>query len=147
MLQHEDWDKKRIVELQEIRAERTKFKAERDVLNKRIITQAESIVQYQANEDRLATERDRQYEFNAGMIVKQAELEAELEQYRERERWIPVSERLPKAGDEVLILIMAIKGEPARTAADRHRGARGWYNWEDKYVTHWRPLPLPPEEK
>lgn len=73
---------------------------------------------------------------------KQAEAEAERDALREKQRWIPVSEKLPEydmpqlaltAGDEVLIANYAY-GE--------------WFDtWgQDVDVAHWMPLPEAAEE-
>ncbi len=92
---------------------------------------------------------------NRELLVKQLEIDrltaelthltAELAELRERTRWIPVSEGLPEAGVEVLLfddysdyltdrLLRVENGEPV------------WMCDYD-YVTHWMPLPNPPEEE
>ena len=74
--------------------------------------------------------------------------ERELAELRERTRWIPVSERLPE--DNVEVFFLTIQG----------RVMVGWHNsrvpqWisivnysANNYanVTHWMPLPEPPED-
>jgi len=81
-------------------------------------------------------------------------LQAENARLREQLRWIPVGERLPEKnysdiGDEVLVKL----GYPLeRTAAMKFDEgvfySGGWgspsTDWTDK-VTHWMPLPEPPE--
>lgn len=58
----------------------------------------------------------------------------------ESKRWIPVSERLPERGQEVIIYTGNIQ-KPTVLA---------YQFWNPKYdtwahVTHWMPLPTPPE--
>lgn len=54
-----------------------------------------------------------------------------------RQRWIPCSERLPEVGVEVLVY-----SESDGEAVDYYGGE--FFRWPD--VTHWMPLPEPPEE-
>ena len=74
------------------------------------------------------------------------DLKAELSQLRERIRWIPVSERLPKRDGFYLVL-------------ENVNQVAGYYHWCKQFgwntdggriniqsVTHWMPLPEPPEE-
>ena len=66
----------------------------------------------------------------------------------ERERWIPVAERLPKDGAD--ILAYTENGENARIVpANYDRGI--WYdccfNRVAENITHWMPLPEPPKEE
>jgi len=70
-----------------------------------------------------------------------AELEAER-------RWIPVSERLPKENAPVLVLTVLggmfvdfIHGKSVVT------GNPDFYELDIEDVTHWMPLPTPPEVK
>ena len=73
---------------------------------------------------------------------------------RERQRWIPVTERLPETEDFVLAVV---NGKPTENIAlvdsieiaSFMRG-EGWFldmypEWEDPKVTHWMPLPPAPE--
>lgn len=59
-------------------------------------------------------------------------------------QWIPVSERLPKEDERVLVWLGA--GEITYTQIDTDRLHKGkWRRWS-KHVTHWMPLPEPPKE-
>lgn len=55
----------------------------------------------------------------------------------ERQRWIPCSERLPEAGEEVLVF-----SRSRGIAVDYYD--RCLFGYAD--VTHWMPLPEPPGE-
>jgi hypothetical protein len=64
--------------------------------------------------------------------------------------WIPVTERLPEdMNDRVLVLLKNSYHYPIgdkRMDTDRYRGEyRKWVRYGD-LVTHWMPLPEPPEE-
>ena len=62
--------------------------------------------------------------------------EAALREQEER-RWIPVTERLPDVGTEVLVY-----SEDDGICVDYYGGdSFGYYD-----VTHWMPLPEPPKE-
>lgn len=73
---------------------------------------------------------------------------------REKQQWIPVTERLPETEDFVLAVV---NGKPAEnvTLVDSIEIAsfmrdEGWCldmypEWEDPKVTHWMPLPPAPE--
>ena len=67
------------------------------------------------------------------------ELEAELAALREANRWIPVSERLPENGQEILAL------GRSKTVDNWlfYQAVEGVFRME---YTHWRPLPEPPEQ-
>lgn len=61
-------------------------------------------------------------------------------------RWIPCSERLPESTDRVLVAITACKYPGITPELDTDRCVKGnWVRWGDN-VTHWQPLPEPPEE-
>lgn len=66
------------------------------------------------------------------LAAEVAALRAELAAYRERDRWIPVEERLPEDGQ---VVIMAIHGSPHEVdvISGDLLAALG--------ATHWRPLP------
>ena len=69
----------------------------------------------------------------------------ELLERRKADRWIQVSERLPDAVDDYLVEIQSARGlakwRDVKTFADgKFHGMRCGDN-----VTHWRPLPVPPE--
>ena len=57
-------------------------------------------------------------------------------------RWIPVTERLPEDGKDVLVLIRGI------VDVGLHSAQYGWetYTMGTVGITHWMPLPEPPEE-
>jgi hypothetical protein len=80
-----------------------------------------------------------------------ATLEAQL-------RWIPVEERLPEDGEPVLTIYCtkgALSGTTIRARViDKDFDSRVvWYDTEaghwvkENNITHWMPLPNPPEEK
>lgn len=78
------------------------------------------------------------------------DLESLLSQEKERHRWIPVSERLPENDSDVLVILEKYKPESKwkrRTVAlwDEPKGL--WFDEKCNVVnvTHWQPLPAPPE--
>ena len=79
----------------------------------------------------------------SALLSRIAELEA-------AQRWIPVSERLPEDGETVFVIIhdgferFENGNEVARLT---YLGNGNWWSWEsERYVvTHWMPLPQPPE--
>lgn len=73
------------------------------------------------------------------------ELEAENARLREERRWIPVKERLPQVGEWVMIFEKSggvsnvfVDFENYETRTDIE-----WFGADD--VTHWMPLPEPPD--
>ena len=65
---------------------------------------------------------------------------------QERTRWVPVTERLPEVGRKVLISWTA-NGEICFDTAFRLIDGWSATHWElSADVTHWMPLPEPPEE-
>ena len=93
------------------------------------------------------------------MIYLEQELATELLQARQRirdleeqQRWIPVSERLPEVDKRVEIF----GGFEQTTHIGHYREhAKQWDSEDGGYwhgknfglITHWRPLPEPPEER
>ena len=66
-------------------------------------------------------------------------------------RWIPVGARLPNDGQ--LCAIVSMESWPARTMAIARYRSDDLHEWEGQefgyylYVTHWLPLPEPPENR
>lgn len=61
-------------------------------------------------------------------------------------RWMPI-ETVPKDGTEVWVYLAEREGLPAfQTRCAWHPDA-GWCACELREVTHWMPLPTPPEEQ
>ena len=86
------------------------------------------------------------------------EARAELARLQEERRWIPVSERLPKYGKPSLTIYHTKNATSQITirclVEDRDDKLRViWYDIENglwvngNNITHWMPLPEPPEEK
>ena len=77
-------------------------------------------------------------------------LNARIAELEAAQRWIPVSERLPEDGETVFVIIhdgferFENGNEVARLT---YLGNGNWWSWEsERYVvTHWMPLPQPPE--
>ena len=69
-----------------------------------------------------------------------AELEA-------AQRWIPVSERLPEDEKTVIVAINDVLEHTNEVARLTYLGNSNWWSWKsERYiVTHWMPLPEPPE--
>jgi len=90
-------------------------------------------------EERHGTRKDYEAEIN--------ELKAEIDRLKSERRWIPVSERLPNRDGFYLIL-------------ENVNQVAGYYHWCKQFgwntdggrihiqtVTHWMPLPTPPEDE
>jgi len=62
------------------------------------------------------------------------------------QRWIPVSERLPDDEREVLCMYQGVYG-PIVSSFWRDRGGRSHFSSQSgsQPITHWLPLPAPPE--
>ncbi len=68
----------------------------------------------------------------------------EIERLQNERRWIPVSERLPDIGVEVLVFDE--RGDIMIDELCRWQSELIWAD-DDDGVTHWMPRPLPPEEE
>ena len=95
-------------------------------------------------------------------------LEAELTALKARQRWIPVTERLPDIyekdpGWSTTVLFMTSKGHVHSGYRNIGRAQKSFYDddwtppywldesedlsFEEEEVTHWMPLPVPPKEE
>ena len=69
--------------------------------------------------------------------------------------WIPVTERLPEPGKMVLLIVsgkvknivLVYACELGEFDTDEGWILEMWPEWKDPKVTHWMPLPEPPEEE
>lgn len=59
------------------------------------------------------------------------------------QKWIPVEEKLPENGQQV-IRYHGLAWNPKKTAAFYYEGDEKLYGWSD--VTHWWPVPEAPKE-
>ena len=72
-----------------------------------------------------------------------------------RQKWIPVTERLPEGSDDVLAVVFGRPMQNIELIGALHIAAycgddAGWYvpeypDWDAPRVTHWMPLPEAPE--
>ena len=84
-----------------------------------------------------------------------AELEAEIDQLtahdateRQDDKWIPVGERLPEDTERMLTIVYDAFEDTTAISILQHYGDGDWFSWDSgRYVvTHWMPLPEPPQE-
>ena len=79
------------------------------------------------------------------LIAYVESLELENLQLKEKIRWIPVEERLPEVGE--FVLVAEKKGGITESFVDfedyETRDGIEWFGADE--VTHWMPLPEPPE--
>ena len=83
----------------------------------------------------------------SGIVERASKAEARIAELEEKQRWIPVSERLPEIGFTGLCQVAGNGYVIARYAPYDSEG--GWTSDEIGYcfVSHWMPLPPPPEEE
>lgn len=80
----------------------------------------------------------------------------EIAVLQERQKWIPVTERLPEGDDDVLAVVHGRPTQNIELIGALHFAAycgsdACWYvpeypDWDAPQVTHWMPLPDGPEE-
>ena len=74
--------------------------------------------------------------------VRMLELTASrLRELEEKQRWIPVTERLPERGQEVLVYDGGVLKPEVHSYSFWHQDFSSWSR-----ITHWLPLPEPPKE-
>lgn len=75
--------------------------------------------------------------------------ESELAALREQTRWIPVEERLPDSGVDVLTCSIGYQYVSEYSLSQDKKSWRNAVGWPYalESVTHWMPLPPPPEVK
>jgi len=93
------------------------------------------------------------YEGFRCLICDATEMARELLERREADRWIPVSERLPEDRKPVLVFTVGLSKPDGIRMASFNKDQPLSMFWHGqiagygKGVTHWRPLPAPPDAK
>jgi len=86
-----------------------------------------------------------------GYLKRRIIEDMEPTEYELARRWIPVEERLPTAGEEVLSFSENYGHVVARLDGGKwyaiHTDTETGEPWIREEVTHWMPLPEPPEVK
>lgn len=83
------------------------------------------------------------------LIAEHKKLQAENAELKKQSQWISIDDKLPENDDYVLITDSAgftVVGYfwPFDSSTYRNKGA--WYYGDhEQFVTHWMPLPTPPE--
>jgi hypothetical protein len=85
--------------------------------------------------DKAARAMDHSYARMLNMTAKR------LRELDEKQRWIPVTERLPEPGQEVIVFS---GGVVEGTVFAYHFWNKDFQSWQ--HITHWMPLPEPPKE-
>lgn len=76
--------------------------------------------------------------------------EANIALYGALPKWIPVTERLPKEGEFVLVYgdLYANKHDGGVIAVSKRMDWNYWQGFgRERDITHWMPLPQPPKEE
>lgn len=93
---------------------------------------------------------DQHADYGVGAVVRRMRrAEAEIERLRGRDRWVPVSERLPAATDGhrsgfVLCYVPDYPGEKRRPGYYDYSRQKWYFSASSGTVTHWQPLPAGP---
>lgn len=82
----------------------------------------------------------------SGIVERASKAESRIAELEAERRWIPVSERLPDNWESVLTIDISKSTRDAVTAFYNPETSR-WstHSAGDLWVTHWMPLPEPPE--
>lgn len=102
--------------------------------------------------DDLAEAADRIDNQNAHIAALQQEIE---KLWAQVPRWTPVAERLPSGDNQVLVVVSGKPKENITLAGAVELATlysdgwclETWPEWTGANVTHWMPLPEPPEEE
>ena len=70
-------------------------------------------------------------------------LEKILDYWKNRPQWISVKDRLPEGDVRVLVILNSKRSDTEMDTDRMHAGE--WVRWGND-VTHWMPLPEPPED-
>jgi hypothetical protein len=95
---------------------------------------------------------ERLDEREAVMLVSREEgyklLMDEIKTLHDERRWVPCAERLPEERRRVMAMVPSVYGpQVAWLVSGRWYDGIGGCGALDGRVTHWMPLPAPPEEK
>lgn len=86
--------------------------------------------------DKAARAQDHGYARMLNMTAKR------MQELEEKQRWIPVTERLPEYGQEVIVY----SGNVLKPVVyGIHYWNKEFNSWA--HITHWMPLPEPPKEE
>ena len=82
------------------------------------------------------------------LTIENEKLKARIAELEEKQRWIPVSERLPEDTERMLTIVYDAFEDTTAISILQHYGDGDWFSWDSgRYVvTHWMPLPEPPQE-
>jgi len=72
---------------------------------------------------------------------------ARIAELEEKQRWIPVSERLPVDKKHYMTIVMDCLDGSRDVYRLRYRGDGNWLSWESEFqvITHWKEEPELPE--
>ena len=82
----------------------------------------------------------------SGIVGRASKAEARIAELEEKQRWIPVSERLPEAKGHYMAVMVDGFDDSRSVETLRYFGDGDWFTWSDWYVvTHWKEKPELPE--
>lgn len=131
--------------------DRSVEEARRNLANGKKRVQAEAEVerlQKELSQTQMATQTppDMQKELHDYAAKATAELRARVAELEAANRWIPVKERLPEEGQKTLVCLTAASLLGAVVDMRIYSGPLNKWGYYFTDITHWRPLPEPPEE-
>ena len=82
------------------------------------------------------------------LTIENEKLKARIAELEEKQRWIPVSERLPEDTERMLTIVYDAFEDTTAISILQHYGDGDWFSWDSgRYVvTHWMPLPESPND-